>query len=230
MAGYIGSKSSVVLNAGATAVQGALADTAVQPNDNVTLGAVTATSFSGDGSGLTGLSAGAVEVVSAGDAINVSSVEFTNLDTDNYNYEVVLENFICITGDSGFGAQMSVNNGSSYITTNYRGTYYYGSSTASTSNHTYDTNNSWALFTDDVIGGAAGEYGYSGTIKLFQNNSMQPAIIADGNYWDTAGVFYECKSNVCNYSTTSKVNALKIYYLNGNIETGRYVLYRKARA
>ena len=56
MAGYIGSKSSVVLNAGATAAQGALADTAVQPNDNVTLGAVTATSFSGDGSGLTGLS------------------------------------------------------------------------------------------------------------------------------------------------------------------------------
>ena len=55
MAGYIGSKSSVVLNAGATAAQGALADTAVQPNDSVTLGAVTATSFSGDGSGLTNL-------------------------------------------------------------------------------------------------------------------------------------------------------------------------------
>lgn len=58
MAGYIGSKSSVVLNAGATAEQGALADTAVQPNDSVTLGAVTATSFVGDGSGLTGLPAG----------------------------------------------------------------------------------------------------------------------------------------------------------------------------
>lgn len=55
MAGYIGSKSSVVLNAGATSAQGALADTAVQPNDNVTLGAVTATSFAGDGSALTNL-------------------------------------------------------------------------------------------------------------------------------------------------------------------------------
>ena len=35
MAGYIGSKSSVVLNAGATADQGTLADTAVQPADNI---------------------------------------------------------------------------------------------------------------------------------------------------------------------------------------------------
>lgn len=69
MSGYIGSKSSVTQVDGytrseadaafATAAQGDLADTAVQPNDNVTLGAVTATSFSGDGSGLTGISSGA---------------------------------------------------------------------------------------------------------------------------------------------------------------------------
>lgn len=39
----------------ATAAQGDLADTAVQPNDSVTLGAVTATSFSGDGSAITNL-------------------------------------------------------------------------------------------------------------------------------------------------------------------------------
>jgi len=41
----------------ATAAQGSLADSAVQPNDTVTLGAVTATSFSGDGSSLTNLPA-----------------------------------------------------------------------------------------------------------------------------------------------------------------------------
>ena len=37
MAGYIGSKSSVVLNAGATGAQGTLADTAVQPADLATV-------------------------------------------------------------------------------------------------------------------------------------------------------------------------------------------------
>lgn len=48
--------SSKALPSGiATAAQGVLADSAVQPNDTVTLGAVTATSFTGDGSALTGL-------------------------------------------------------------------------------------------------------------------------------------------------------------------------------
>ena len=39
----------------ATAAQGTLADSAVQPNDSPTFGTVTATSFSGDGSALTGI-------------------------------------------------------------------------------------------------------------------------------------------------------------------------------
>ena len=39
----------------ATAAQGVLADSAVQPNDSPTFGTVTATSFAGDGSNLTGI-------------------------------------------------------------------------------------------------------------------------------------------------------------------------------
>ena len=42
----------------ATAAQGTLADSAVQPNDSPTFGAVIATSYAGDGSALTGLPAG----------------------------------------------------------------------------------------------------------------------------------------------------------------------------
>jgi hypothetical protein len=43
----------------ATAAQGTLADSAVQPNDSPTFGTVTATSYAGDGSSLTGIAAGA---------------------------------------------------------------------------------------------------------------------------------------------------------------------------
>ncbi len=43
----------------ATAAQGALADSAVQSNDSPTFNAVTATSYAGDGSALTGIAAGA---------------------------------------------------------------------------------------------------------------------------------------------------------------------------
>ena len=52
----------------ATAAQGALADSAVQPNNDVTLGAVTATSFTGDGSGLTSLPSSAPTSAQVGTA------------------------------------------------------------------------------------------------------------------------------------------------------------------
>jgi hypothetical protein len=51
--------SKVTPSGVATATQGTLADSAVQPNDSPTFGTVTATSFAGDGSSLTGISAGA---------------------------------------------------------------------------------------------------------------------------------------------------------------------------
>jgi hypothetical protein len=51
--------SKVTPSGVATAAQGTLADAAVQPNDSPTFGTVTATSYSGDGSALTGIAAGA---------------------------------------------------------------------------------------------------------------------------------------------------------------------------
>ena len=51
--------SKVTPSGVATAAQGTLAASAVQPNDSPTFNAVTATSFAGDGSSLTGIVAGA---------------------------------------------------------------------------------------------------------------------------------------------------------------------------
>ena len=51
--------SKVTPSGVATAAQGTLADSAVQPNDSPTFGNVTATSYAGDGSALTGIAAGA---------------------------------------------------------------------------------------------------------------------------------------------------------------------------
>ena len=51
--------SKVTPSGVATAAQGALADSAVQSNDSPTFNAVTATSYAGDGSALTGIAAGA---------------------------------------------------------------------------------------------------------------------------------------------------------------------------
>jgi len=51
--------SKVTPSGVATAAQGTLADTSVQPNSSPTLNVVTATSYIGDGSSLTGIAAGA---------------------------------------------------------------------------------------------------------------------------------------------------------------------------
>lgn len=51
--------SKVTPSGVATPAQGALADSAVQPNDSPTFGTVTASSYVGDGSNLTGIAAGA---------------------------------------------------------------------------------------------------------------------------------------------------------------------------
>ena len=54
----LGTAATTASTAYATAAQGTLADSAVQPNDSPTFNAVTATSYAGDGSALTGLPAG----------------------------------------------------------------------------------------------------------------------------------------------------------------------------
>jgi hypothetical protein len=54
----LGTSATTASTSYATAAQGTLAGTAVQPNDSPTFGAVTATSYAGDGSALTGLPAG----------------------------------------------------------------------------------------------------------------------------------------------------------------------------
>lgn len=82
MAGYIGTTKSVAIVDGATGDQGALADTAVQPNDNVTLGEVTATSFSGDGSALTGVNAFKPTTVSgASQTLDIGTYNFFDAGT-----------------------------------------------------------------------------------------------------------------------------------------------------
>lgn len=65
----------------ATAAQGSLADAAVQPNDSPTFGSVTATSFIGDGSSLTGMSSAAdkltLEPAATVTSNNISSTNVT---------------------------------------------------------------------------------------------------------------------------------------------------------
>lgn len=192
---------------------------------------ITSPAFTGDGSGLTNLPVSSVvEVVSAGDAIGVSSLSFTGLDTDNYTYEFVLENLIP-TSDNVFPvAQFSIDNGSSYVSANYNCYSEHHSATASTNVNNYQPNLAYFYLVEDTCGSAAGEYGYTAMIKITQDNGTYPQIHTIGSHVDNGGVWYAHQAGGYTYNTTSKVNAIRFYFTAGNIESGRYVLYRKARA
>lgn len=87
----------------------------VSTGDSPTFGTVTATSFVGDGSSLTGLSAGPTEVVSSGTASNVASIDFTSLDFGTYDYRFVLHNFEATDAYQFLQLAVSNNNLSTFI-------------------------------------------------------------------------------------------------------------------
>lgn len=229
MAGYIGSKSSVVLNAGATAAQGGLADSAVQPNDSPTFGTVTATSFSGDGSGLTGISAGATEVVTSGTVSSaVASINFTGLDFATYDYKLVLRNLQGNTDNRQMWLRVSSDNGSSWATLGY--TYAgMGYDDGSAADNVANANDAKAIITSD-LGAAATEYGVSGEYNLFRSST-------DYGVWINGHVaFQDIGFNTTTYVVSAYnysnfgINAFQIYPEAGSLDAGNYTLYRTVKS
>lgn len=223
MAGYIGSKSSVVLNAGATAEQGALADTAVQPNDSVTLGAVTATSFVGDGSGLTNLPASGFyeKIVSGAISASTSLIVFNNLDFANYNYRLILSGLQANNGDTFFRIQLSSNNGQSYATNGYSLVYMEQAANAAGITTYGSNNNSDALLT----GNAYYNYDYagvSGVVDLIGANDSDVAI----NWHVHSDYLYSSHTMGTCMRPGQASNAFKLYTSGQAMNAGKYALLR----
>ena len=75
--------------------------------DDISDGVISA-ALNGDGSALTGLSAGPTEVVSSGTASNVALIDFTSLDFVTYNYRFVLHN--CLAHSNYLYLRLAVSN------------------------------------------------------------------------------------------------------------------------
>lgn len=219
-------------NVGATSAV-ALA-TANSPADQID-GADTATLAAGEstrirctGTTFYSFSGGGGDLVRIGNTVEISAdseVEFTDLSDTYREYRVVLQNIVSTDDADNLNLQVSVNNGSSYLSTNE---YSY---------HTSNGNEGSAAYAGEVgatttrlilatgTGINTGE-NVSGVVSLINpaNASVYKGIIMEIMNWGSAGALRE-RLGACGVLTTSAINAIRIYCQNNTIASGKITLY-----
>ena len=151
-------------------------------------------------------------------ANNSATINFTTGITSTYtNYVFVLSNVVPVTNNTGLTMVVSVNGGSSYISTNYQA----GDILFSYNSTTPANNTTTAVMI--ITGGIANsDPGLSGTFWLSNITTAKPPVA----YWNTMqwnGVRMSLGASYNN--TTSGVNAFRWAFGSGNISTGNFSLY-----
>lgn len=163
---------------------------------------------------------------------NVASVEFnSSLLTSAFSkYIIEIQNFLPATNGAGLQFQVSNDNGSSYVSSNYLGTVFCGGSTDGLVSYTASTAriNLCGNFNADPNWGASNSAGkgISGNLTIFNPSSSSNKIIEFSvSYQSVLNYLQKSQgSSICNNSTTA-INAIKIYFNTGNIASGSIKLY-----
>jgi len=148
-----------------------------------------------------------------------ATLDFTTGITSTYTtYALVLSALIPST-TSSLQIQLSNDGGSSWLATNYLSGFLnndYNSATISNANSTTQVLVS--------TGTQPTSQGVSGIIYLYNiTTSSQPVIRTNATYTPTAASFRAFQTFATN--TATGINAFRLSYLSGNIETGKACLY-----
>ena len=191
--------------------------------DDISDGVISA-ALDGDGSALTGLSAGATEVVSSGTASDVASIEFTNLDLTTYDYKIVLRGLKSHYSYGQLYLNASVDNLSTLRGFNYQD---------------IDGSGAW---TDQTVINATDitvHYNHSSFFEL--NVSFQPSSFSySKNVMQSAWIGFDrtnaFKNKFKNYIEPptnidgAALNSIRLYMSSGNITANKYTLYRTVKS
>lgn len=160
-----------------------------------------------------------------------ATANLTAFDNTKYDfYEIVCQNLIPVTDDVQLMLRTSSNGGSSYDST--AGDYRWGSIFRSSGGaNTNDNNNSDTAIrlcvtsAGNAVGSAAGESGWSGTIRIYGPGIAQKTIIsADSTYQDAGGNLYAGSIGGARYANAA-VTAARLLFSSGNIESGKITMY-----
>jgi len=235
----------------ATAGQGALAATAVQPTDSFDAGnlinalpaisgaaltSLNSASLSGalpaiSGAALTGISSGGYQFISSIDISSDATAEFTGFNSALYDsYEFVVSHVLPATDGTFLYMRTSSNGGTSYDSGN-------GNYTTANSYDAYNTGSRGGSNTTNVmvlaptgVGTASGEQGVSGVVELFSPHTTKRTYLSsdivyegsDGKHYRTTGVGARL--------TNAVVNGIQFYYSSGNLASGTITMYGKVNS
>jgi len=183
-----------------------------------------------------GISGGALNLISTQTASASASIEFTTGIDSTYDVYVFKLINIHPSTNSNFTFNLSTDGGSNYnvtkTSTNFGAYHTEGDNDNILA---YDTNQDLAQSTayqNLTMGGAAGanqaDRSFSGTLILFNpsNTTFVKHFISNSNFVDNSSVAYTVNAYVAGYgNTTSAINAIDFKYASGNIDDGIIKMY-----
>lgn len=162
-------------------------------------------------------------LISTATASGVAQVDFTDLSASYDEYELHMQNVVPVTDDVNLHLLTSADNGSSYDTGagNYR---YYGMSRGTAVDGS--AGDTEIMLTGAVaVGSDTNETGVCGLLRLFRPAAAEYTnAIFSGGYIDSAGGPRNVNFHGYRLSAAA-VNAIRIVFSSGNIESGYFKLY-----
>jgi len=176
-----------------------------------------------NGSALTGVNT-ALAFISSATISNVATVDFTGFDASKYSdYVFSLSNVIPVTDAVTLQFRMSVDGGSTFLTS-------YGSCIQATGATVAATNTASAgthipLTDGNIVGSDVNEFGVSGEVRVFGPDLVARTYMTGFvRATNTAGT-NQIGISVGQNEVTTAVNAVRFLFSSGNLESGRITMY-----
>lgn len=169
-------------------------------------------------------STGAMVLVSSATASGASEVVFTNLSTTYRAYMLEYDSVFTGSAFQNLLMQISINNGSSYLATNYRRSLVQVKNTVAANYSANDT--VFYIGSLDGFSSVSSRRG-SGTLWIFAPNTSgaNPTFFENTVTTNQDGMTEGVMGAMTNDGTTSAVNAFKLYPSGASTVTGNFRLY-----
>ena len=164
---------------------------------------------------------GGTELISHTVISNSAEYEFLSFDSSSYaGYIILLGGIYPATDNQQLGMQLDNNDdGSSYYTAGYEFAMMYNLSSSSTPTGNSDTSHSEWTLTPTGVGDAGGESGVFGQLVLMEPDSSYVQMESSLTYMNNAGGLVNVSGGYI-IGAAAPINAFKLYFASGNIQSG----------
>lgn len=169
-------------------------------------------------------SAGAMVLLSSQSASSSSSIDFTSVISASYStYYLKIRRYVPATNSTDINVLFSTNNGSTYLGSNYKWSYFIQQSGGST--FASGSNAAAVGFVTDGISNSSSQ-GADVNIIFYNLNSgtYPPRAFASTVYNYSAGDAVQVQTTFMNTGVTA-VNAIRVVSSSGNIASGNFYFY-----